>query len=114
MCTSLSVCRMFNSTIFISSAGYSWPLAARIIWSNFWPVAMKGSGCISYVPQVETSEGAPQLEVAPASAMAVGTCPLITICLMFFSDRFAAVSQLGGDCFSSRAAREIVALIRGA
>ena len=50
-----------------------------------------------YVPQVETSEGAPQLDVSPASAMAVGICPLSTNCLMFFSDRFAAVSQLGGE-----------------
>ena len=69
------------------------------IRSDFWSVEMKGSGCILYVPQVETSKGAPQLDVAPASAMAVGTCPLSTICLMFCSDRFVAVSQLGGDCF---------------
>ena len=99
MCTSLAGCQMLNGSISISSAGYSWPPAARNIRSNFWPVAMKGSGCISYVSQVETSEGAPQLDVAPAYAMAFGTCPLSTICLMFFSDRFAAVSQLGGDCF---------------
>ena len=50
-----------------------------------------------YVLQVETSEGAPQLDVAPVSAMAVGTCPLRTNSLMFCSDRFAAVSQIGGE-----------------
>ena len=73
------------------------PPDARNIRSDFWPVEMKGSGSILSVPQVETSEGAPQLDVALASAMAVGTFPLSTNCLMFCSDRFAAVSQLGGE-----------------
>ena len=90
---------MLNGSIFISSAGYIWPPAARNIRSNFWPVDTKGSVCILYVTQVETSEVAPQLDVAPASAMTVGNCPLITIFLMFCSDRFATVSQLGGGCF---------------
>ena len=58
MCTSLAGCRMLNGSIFISSAGYSCPPAARNIRSDFWPVEMKGSGSIFYVPQVETSEGA--------------------------------------------------------
>ena len=57
--------RMLNGSILISSAGYSCPPAARNIRSDFWPVAMKGSSCILYVPQVKTSEGVPQLDVAP-------------------------------------------------
>ena len=84
MCTSLAGCRMLNGSIFISSAGYICLPVAQNIRSEFWPVEMKGSGCILYVPQVQTSKGAPQLDVAPVSAMAVGTCPLSTNCLMFF------------------------------
>ena len=95
MWTSFAGCLMLNGNVFISSAGYKFPPAARNTRSDFLPVGTNGSGCISYVPLVDTSAGTSQLDVAPASAMAVGTVPLSTCCLRVCSDLHAVVAAFG-------------------